>query len=260
MKKRRFITAWVVVSVIILVVLLVGLVLSQNKTDLIIMLGIREANVLVLAIIIISAIALAVSFLLFLSAYRKRFLNTRKPKPKPKPEPAPAAAGTDNINSEEYIRGKLERFLDIRPQLRIELMACLTQMDSINEKQASLSQIRLNSDAGYLQVVVDSLDKVEFSIWDNLLAVINIAQIWDPKEAMDPGWVAVYDERRREIKARIDLNNDLLKQSAILMTKGTTLANDKSLSRQAEAVDDLEATTKVIDQLRDMSGIPEGDR
>ena len=256
MKKRRFVTA----SVICLVGLATGLVLSRNKTDLIIVLGIRGANAFVLAIIVISAIALAVSFLLFLNVYRKRYLKAGKPKPKPKPKQNPEpAAPQASINNEEYVRGKLEHFIDIRPRLINELRACLTQMDSINEKQASLSQIRLHNDTGYLQIVTNSLDKAKLSIWNNMLAIINIAQIWDPKEAGTPGWAAVYDERRKEIKARIDLNDNLLRQCAILMTKGTTLANDKSLSRQTEAVDDLEATTKVIDQLRDMSGLMEGD-
>ena len=250
MKKRRFLTTWAIVDAIFAIVLAYGVYLTQNKTDLIIYYGVRAANVLVIAIIAIALAALIISFALFYKNYRKKY--QLKKQPKPKPEPAPAAI---DVNSEGYIRGKLQYFLGLRPRLREELTECLKQMDSINEKQASLNEIRSRLDVGFLQNVADSLDKAESSIWKNLLGIINIAEIWDPKEAGDPGWAPVYDERRKSIRAGIKINDDLLKQCAILLTKGTTFANDKSLSREAE--NDLEATIIAINQLRDMSGITE---
>ena len=254
--RKRFLTAWAVVSAIIAAVLLAGIFLGQNKTDLIVLYGIRAANIIAASMIVAPAVILAVTFLLFNRAYRKKYRPVRQPKLRPEPAPAPTPVKAD-INSEGYVRGKLEHFLESRPRLREELALCLAQMDSIKDKQSALSEVRLQNDAGCLEIVSDSLDKARISIWNNLLAVINIAQIWDPKEAGEAELSDVYDERRREIRARIELNDDLLKQSAILLTKGTSFANDKSLSRQADAEGDLAATIKVIDQLRDMSGIVE---
>ena len=254
MRKKRFVTTWAVVEVIFLAVLAGGFYLSRNKADLIIYYGVRTANALVIAVIAIALAALIISFFLFLGAYQKRYRRLRPQKPAP--APAPAQAKPD-VNSEEYIRGKIEYFLGVRPRLRGELTECLNQMDSINEKQASLREVRTRIDAGFLQNVAESLDKAESSIWKNLLAIINVAEIWDPKEAGDPAWAAVYDEPRASIRSGLKLNDDLLKQCAILLTKGTAFANDKSLSREAE--NDLDATITVIDRLRDMGGFPGSD-
>ena len=248
MKKKRFLTAWAIVSAIIVAVLLLGYYFSQNKTNLIISYGIRTANAMIVAIIAIAIVAFAISLLLFSHAYRKKYRRA----PKPKPEPAPVKL---DINSEAYIREKLEYFLGVRPLLHDELTECFVQMDSIKEKQASLAEVRSRNNAGFLQTVADSLDKAESSILNNMQAIINIAEIWDPREAGNPVWKTVYDERRKSVGDRIKLNNDLLMQSAKLLTKGTTFANDKTLSNAA--TDDLSATIEVIDQLRHMSGVTE---
>jgi uncharacterized membrane protein len=251
LNKKLFITIWVILSAVFAAILLSGFYYSQNKTGLIVMYGIRTANTMVTAIIVIAVIALVLSFLMFFNAYRKKYRPAPKARVKPEPE-----ADVVDINNEEYIRGKLTHFADVRPRLRDELAECLSQMDSINEKQASLNEIRRRSNAGCLQLVEDSLDVAERSIWNNLQAVINIAEIWDPKEAGDPEWGNIYEKRRKSVRAYIKLNNDLLREGAILLTDGTTLANDKTQSSEG-AKRELEASIETIAKLRDMSGTME---
>jgi hypothetical protein len=249
LKKKRFFAAWVVIEVVFAAFLLVGLYLGQNKTDLIIYYGIKTANNIVAAMIIASAAMLVLCFVLFFIMYVKKYRPVRQTKP----EPAPAKP---DVNSEEYIRGKLQYFLGIRPRLRGELTECLKQMDSVNEKQASLSEIRRRNSASCLRLVEDSLGVAELSVWNNLQAVLNIAEIWDPNEAGDPKWGPVYEKRRGSVQAYIKLNDDLIRESAILLTDGINLANDKTQSSEG-ARRELQASIETIAKLRDMSGVTE---
>ena len=251
MEKKRILIAWIVTSAIFALILLYGFYLNQNKTDLIIYYGIKAANAMVVAIVVVAIVALLISLLLFLKNYRKQ-LQFRQAALQAEP-----LVAKSYIQSEAYVRSRLEHFLGTKPRLHAELIECLQQMDSIGQKQASLREVRSRSNVAFLESVADSLEKAEHAIFKNLLAIINIAEIWNTKKAGDPGWSAVYDEQLKSIKAGIKLNDDLLKQCAILLTKGTTLANDKSLSREAE--NDLEATITVINQLRNMSGVDEGE-
>jgi len=156
------------------------------------------------------------------------------------------------VNSEGYVRGQLEYFLPIRPRLTNELSTCLKQLDGIDRMQSSLKNVRARNNAPFLQVVADTLDRAEFSIKENMKAIINIAEIWNPKEAGEETWRDIYKERQKLIATIIGHNEDYLKQSAVLLTKATDLANKKAITGDGE--NELEATIKAIDQLGVLSG------
>ena len=248
MGKKGYTVFWVIVDACLLAVLAYGLYLSRNKAELIVMYDIRSANFMVPAVIILAVVLLVLVNVLFARGYGKRYYV--KPAPKPQPEPPPVKV---DVNSEKYIRSQLMYFLGIRPRLREQLQACLEQIDGINKMVSSLGNVRMRRDAAFLEVAAESLDKAKVSILDNMKAVINVAEIWNPKEAGEPAWSDIYKDRLKLIAAAINLNDDYLKQSAILLTKATDLANKKALTDEGK--NDLEATITVIDQLGTMGGI-----
>ena len=252
MKKGQFIKVWLIIDICLVVFLACGLFLSQNKSWLIIQYDIRSANMTVVAMIVIAVILLVVVNLLFAKAYQKHHRPIRPPKPKPAPEPAPARV---DVDSKGYVRGQLEYFLPIRPRLANELSTCLKQLDGIDRMQTSLGNVRARNNAPFLQVVADTLDRAEFSIKENMKAIINIAEIWNPKEAGEETWRDIYRERQQLIATIIGHNEDYLKQSAVLLTKATDLANKKAITGDGE--NELEATITAIDQLGAMSGLNE---
>jgi len=228
--------------------LAVGLFYLQNKSELIIRYDIKTANMMIIGMILVAVLALIVINIFCIARYLKKYKIKHPPKPK-----STLISVDADVNSERYIRGKIEYFLGIRPKLQDELNKCLKQMDSIKEKQASLKEVRVRNDAAFLHNVAESLDKAELSIWDNTKAIINIAEIWDEQEGKDDSWKDVFDEQRKSIMNRIGLSDDLLKQSSMLLTKGTTFANDKVSTDEAKV--DLESTMEVIEQLRGKSRI-----
>jgi len=252
LNKKHFTLFWVIIDVCLLAFLAGGLYLSQNKSELIIQYGIRTANYIIIALIVAAAVLLALVNLLCAGRYKKRYHIRRAPKPRPAPEPAPARI---DVNSKGYVRGQLEYFLPIRPRLATELSTCLEQLDGIAKMQSSLEKVRFRNNAPFLQVVADSLDKAEFSIRENMKAIINIAEIWNPKEAGDAAWRDIYEERQHLIATIIKHNDDYLRQSAVLLTKATDLANKKAITGDGE--NELAATIKAIDQLGAMSGFRE---
>ena len=250
MSKKGFTVFWVIVDACLLAVLAYGIFLGRNKAELIVLYDIRTASFMVPAVIILALVLLVLVNVLFARGYGKRYRVA--PPPKPKPEPAPVKI---DVNSERYIRSQLMNFLGIRPRLREQLQACLEQIDGINKMESSLGNVRMRSDAAFLEVAAESLEKAKVSILENMKAIINVAEIWNPKEAGDAAWSDIYKDRLKLIAAGINLNDDYLKQSAILLTKATDLANKKGLTD--EGMNDLEATIKVIDRLGTMGGVME---
>ena len=248
MNKKQFMVFWPVIDFCLLAFLAISLYLSQNKAGLIIQYNIRTANILVVALIVIAVALLIVVNLLCAARYQKRYRAKQPPKPAPAPAPVKI-----NMDSEGYVRGQIESFIPVRPRLAAELSACLEQLDGIDRMQSSLENVRSRNNAPFLQVVADTLDKAEFSIKENMKAIINITEIWNPKEAGDAAWRDIYEERKSLIVSIIGHNEDYLKQSAVLLTKATDLANRKAVTGDGDG--ELEATIKAIDQLGEMSGL-----
>ena len=251
MSKKGYKVLWVVVCACLVAVLAYGLFLSRNKAELIILYDIRTANAIVPVIVVIAAVLLILANLLFAAGYRKWY-RVKPPTPAPQAQQPGTQANVD-VSSERYIRSQLMYFLGIRPRLREQLQACLEQIDGINKMVSSLSNVRMRRDAAFLEIAEESLEKAKDSILDNMKAVINVAEIWNPKEAGEPAWSDIYKDRLKLIAAAINLNDDYLKQSAILLTKATDLANKKALTDEGK--NDLEATITVIDQLGTMGGV-----
>ena len=253
---KRFTKGRIIIDIILFMLLALGLYLSQNKADLIVMFNIRTANAIVMALIIIAIAMLALISITHLGIFNKSYQAARRANPAPGQGQGQGQAGAD-VYSEGYVRERLEHFFKIRPRLHDELTQGLAQLDSIIDKQAALKEVRSRNQDGFLGTVAESLDKAKASIIINMLAIIDKAEIWNPKEAGDAAWSEIYDERRKQIHKWLNLNEELLRESARLLTKATELANDRDLASSERGKSDLLATIKAIEQLREISGLNE---
>lgn len=159
----------------------------------------------------------------------------------------------DKKQNPEVIRGEITRLTEVRPRLKEPLALGLSQMDSIDRKQAKLKEILDRNDAAALNEVVSTLDETEQTVCKNLVRVLNRAILWDPYEANKPGKEAVFEGHKKYIARILDKNENILTMCDTLLAETVSYLGEKSADADGGALG-LMAMTEVMRSLRGMDG------
>ncbi|MDR1203944.1 MAG: hypothetical protein LBL26_00470 [Peptococcaceae bacterium] len=217
-----------------------------DRTWLIISMGIVTADALLLGgRILLACVFLAGSAVLF-TGWRKSWQLERS-------AAYAVKLSLDKTQSPGVIRGEITRLLGVRPRLKEPLTLGLSQMDSIDRKQAKLKEILDRNDAASLNEVVSTLDEAEQTVCKNLVRVLNRAILWDPYEANKPGKEAVFEGHQRYIGRILDKNESILTMCDTLLAETVSYLGEKTSGADDGALG-LVAMTEVMRSLRGMDG------
>jgi hypothetical protein len=157
----------------------------------------------------------------------------------------------DKEQDPAVIRGEITGLLGVRPKLKELLTQGLSQMDSMDRKQAKLKEILDRNSASSLNEVVSTLDGTEQTVCKNLVRVLNRAILWDPYEANKPGKEAIFDEHKKYIGRILDKNESILTMCDTLLAETVSYLGEKTSGADDGALG-LAAMTDVMRSLRGM--------
>jgi hypothetical protein len=225
------------------------MLLSVSKTWLIISIGIVAANALIAAGWGVAAVAFVAGSAFFLLQWLKSRRLYR----------ASAPFGNPSMQEEQnqaVIRSEITRLQNQRPKLKRLLSHGLSQMHSIDRKQASLKEILTRNDAAHVGEVASTLDSAEQAVCKNLIRVINRAVLWDPLEASKPGKEQIYEEHVRYMEQILEKNEAILTMCDTMLSEAVSFLGERKGSAD-EGAAELAAMTETLQSLRAMNGADE---
>jgi hypothetical protein len=165
----------------------------------------------------------------------------------------PVSFALDKEQSPAAIRGELTRLSGSRPKLKDLLALGLSQMDSIDRKQAKLKEILDRNGVTSMSEVISTLDGAEQTLCQNMVRVLNRAILWDPLEANKPGKEAVFEGHRKYMSRILDKNESMLTMCDTLLAETVSYLGEKTSDADDGALG-LAAMTEVMRSLRGMTG------
>jgi hypothetical protein len=223
-----------------------GFFLFSDKVALIIALGLKGANLLILLNIIVPAAIFVVGNGL-LVLRNKQYLITEKPKE------VLLTSGMENKEDPDHLRRDLNSLIDATPELAEILGEGVAQMDSIDNKQAKLKGVLARNDLGALREVENSINEAEVNLCKNLSKVVDRAIMLDSLERNSSERGVVVEENKGRIRRILKANNDILSLCDILLTESINYLDEKNSSGDSGG-QNLTAMTEAIQTLRTLNG------
>lgn len=234
-------------GLIINLILIAGLVvvITLNKTDLIIALGLTAANWLKWGGMAVLLLLLLIHNILWAGQLLRREKKAE--------QDITLTVSVDNTYDPEYLRKELKRFAMECPQLKNELAEAYAQMDSMDRKQDKIRDIFERNKEASLGEVEATMEIVEQSMFRNIVRIINRAILWDPMEAGKPGKEAVYREHRERIRYRLKQNEEMLSKCDHLLSETVGYIGEKSGNNNSSDMhlDSMMETIQSLNRMRE---------
>jgi flagellar hook-basal body complex protein FliE len=220
--------------------------LAVDKVALIISVGVRAADLILVA-------AAAATAIVFVGGNLLIFARNRRVLFPPKVKKVVLTSGKDAKISPDNVRRDLKTLIDSNTGLSSLLSEGIAQMDSIDKKQAKLGEILERNDSGVLKQVADSIDEAEVSLCANLTKIIDRAIMLNSLEQDSSERAAVYSENVNRISQILKANSETLSLCDVLLTESINYLDDKNESGGGGDIS-LEAMTTAIKTIRTMNG------
>jgi hypothetical protein len=220
-----------------------------GRTRLIISIGVTATDALFLITRVASGLAVAAGLVYHI----KGLLKKHKARLAAKKVENLAAFPLDKAIDTAAIREELSRQMTERPKLSNILAQVLSQMDSMDRKQAKLNEILVRNNNSTLGEAVSTLDAAEQTLCRNTLKILNRVLLWDTLEADNPGKKALYEEHENYFRKTLATNDKILTMCDTLLVETACYLNERSSGVDDGSVE-LEAMTSVIRSLRGMTG------
>jgi flagellar hook-basal body complex protein FliE len=242
---KKTIRKIVILNAVLLVWVLVFF-LAVDNVALIIDFGVKAAKWIMTGAAVVPAIAFICGNALLVGRNRKVLFP-------PKEKKLVLTAGKDAKGSPENVRRDLRALMGGNSELGALLGEGITQMDSIDKKQAKLSDILGRNDNGVLKQVADSIDEAEVSLCANLTKIIDRAIMLNSLEKDSSERAAVYAENMSRISKILEANRETLSLCDVLLTESINYLDDKNETGSGGDLS-LEAMTTAIKTIRKMNG------
>jgi hypothetical protein len=230
----------------ILIAWVLGFFLLSDKVALIIALGLKAANLLILCNIIVPAVLFVAGNSFLIVKNRKQFVRE-------KPKEVTLTSGKEDKVAPENIRRDLKALIASNPELAGMLNECFLQMDSIDNKQAKLKDVLARNDFGALREVGNSIDEAEVHICKNLSKIVDRAIMLNSLERESAEKSMIVEENRNRIRGILKANNEILSLCDILLTESINYLDEKNSSGDSGQLN-LTAMTEAIQTLRTLNG------
>lgn len=217
-KKRGMV--FLVLGIICLLLFIIGNFLP--RTTLIIWFGIVFVRT-VLNIVKILTLVLALLFLAFFVVVRVKARSTDRARKKA----GHLQAETSEGYNPAYVRAEVERSRAVTEGLETELGTALAQMDSMDRKQAKITDIFERNQTKSLSSVEETLLNAEQSMFGNIIKIINLADLWDDQEYQLPAKAGLYEEHRTRIQRLLERNDKLLLTTDELLSETIRYLNSR---------------------------------
>ena len=222
-------------------VLLAGLIwlVSINRTDWIIRMGIRQADAWILFSWILFGVFSVVGNLWLQIAWRRDAKRHAK-------APIQLTFAPDKVMNPTEIRQELLRFQTERPRLAPLLDQGIDQLDNIYRKQIKMREILQRNEIGLLSQASAALSDAEQTLCRKLALVLNRALLCDPQEENTRRKEVVFAEHEHAIQVFLTENEDVLNRCEKLLTETVRYVEEKKAGRDSL---NLEIMTDVIHSL-----------
>jgi flagellar hook-basal body complex protein FliE len=242
---KKTIRKFVILNAVLIAWVLVFF-LAVDRVALIINVGVRAADFILIA-------AAAVPAIIFVGGNLLIFARNRRVLFPPKVKKVVLTTGKDAKRTPDNVRRDLNSLIGSNPELSSLLSSGISQMDSIDKKQAKLGEILERNDSGVLKQVADSIDEAEVSLCANLTKIIDRAIMLNSIEQDSSERAAVYSENMNRISQVLNANNETLSLCDVLLTESINYLDDKNESGGGGNAS-LEAMTTAIKTIRTMNG------
>ena len=238
MKNSR---RWKTRLILLEVALLIELVwlLSINRTEWIISMGIRQADAWILFGWILLGVLFVFGNLWLLIAWRRDGKRLAR-------APIQMTFAPDKVMDPAEIRRELLRFQTERPRLSPLLDQGIDQLDNIYRKQIKMREILQRNEIGLLSQASAALSDAEQTLCRKLALVLNRALLCDPQEENTRRKEVVFAEHEQAIQVFLTENEDVLNRCEKLLTETVRYVEEKKAGRDSL---NLEIMTDVIHSL-----------
>jgi hypothetical protein len=215
--------------------------ISINRTEWIIRMGILSADRMIVSLWITWAAAVVLGNLALLAAWLKRKRRASAAQVK-------LTFDQDKTQDPAEIRRELTRIAGERPQLEKSLSQGIDQLENIARKKERMREILERNELSLLSQASDALDGAEQTICRKLILVLNRALLCDPEEENVKRREAVYQQHARFIETFLAENEDVLNRCEKLLAEIVRYVEEKKAGRDTM---DVQVMTSVIHSLYD---------
>lgn len=240
MRNKRRWTVWLILMEAAILAGICGL-LTINRTDWIIRMGIQQTDQLIRFLWIAwaaAAVALNIAYLA-LSIARIRRANAAQVK---------LTFAQDKAQDPAEIRRELVRFMGERPRLKELLQQGLDQLDNIERKKERMREILERNELSLLSQASDALDDAEQTLCRKLVLLLNRALLCDPEEENARRREAVLEQHVRYMQGFLGENEDVLNRCEKLLEETVRYVEERKAGKESL---DLQIMTGVIRSLYD---------
>ena len=221
--------------------------LLMDRTAMIIAVGVKRTDFLLL----FRNIILGAAFLAGTVFFVLTFLKTRTNKTKHSGSFKPHVYDLDKQIDPLKIYTDLAHFQSTLPRLKDHFVQAGKQLDSIERKQVKIADILKRNNIETLSEVLNTMENAEQSLCKNIVKIINRASLWEPEEANNLNKADVYNEHQEYIVKKLSQNDEILDLTDKLLSETVSYMNEKTPDQ--DDVYGLEAMTEAIKSLREMN-------
>ena len=220
-----------------------------SRTGLIISFGLRAANLFVVSVAVITGVFAVASITALILVGIKKAKQGKRANPVSAVQIFEKGKPVDP----DKIRAELLRLQTERVQLKGDLQRALSQMDSIDRKQAKFKDILQFGAANSVNEVGVTVDETEQVLCKKLMRIVNRAVLWDPEEADLPGKEEIYRKHKQYMANTLDEIDELLNLCDTLLSNTLNYIDEKNSGIVSDGKMALEVMNEVVQSLQNMN-------